>query len=132
MQNIRPSRVCEPRAFAFYTGMNAAARRAFTEKARPAVPFGARRKRRVRSIRVRLRSGRRCLSRPQRSPQASFSSWIRSVSPWAWAARSDTALAASAMASALCLAISLTWTMDWLISSLAADCSSLAVAMALT
>ena len=41
MQNIRPSRVCEPRAFAFYTGMNAAARLPFMRKARPAVPRGA-------------------------------------------------------------------------------------------
>ena len=55
MKNIRPSRVCGPRASAFYTGMNAAARQAFTEKARPAVHFGARRERRVLSKRPPLR-----------------------------------------------------------------------------
>ena len=51
---------------------------------------------------------------------------------WACAAKSETAWVASAIAMALCRAISLTCTMLWLISSLVADCSSLAAAMAFT
>ena len=101
-------------------------------EAHPAVHFRALDGRVLSNTRPRVRPGACADPRPQHCDQASFSSWIRFVSPCAWAARSDTALAASPMASALCLAMSLTWTMDWLISSLAADCSSLAVAMALT
>ena len=49
-----------------------------------------------------------------------------------WRARSEMALVASFMASEVWLDISLTVLMDWLISWLAADCSSDAVAMART
>ena len=101
-------------------------------RARPAVHFGARRERRVLSIRARLRSEYALPPTAICQYQAGFSSRISSVSVWACAASSDTAWAASPMASAVCRDMSLTWTMDWLISSEAADCSSLAVAMALT
>ncbi len=56
-------------------------------------------------------------------------SWLRAC---ACRASSATACAASPMAWAVWLDISFTCVMDWLISSLAADCSSLAVAIAPT
>ena len=61
-----------------------------------------------------------------------FISSISDARLCACAARSCTALDASSIVCAICPAISLTLSMDLLISSLAADCSSLAVAMALT
>ena len=66
------------------------------------------------------------------SRQPRFMVSIRASSACACVARSATALAASAMASAVCRDMLLICTMVWLISSLAADCSSLAVAMAFT
>ncbi len=66
------------------------------------------------------------------SRQPRFMVSIRASSASACVARSATALAASAMASAVCRDMLLICTMVWLISSLAADCSSLAVAMAFT
>jgi len=61
-----------------------------------------------------------------------FMSAMRSVRLCAWSARSLTARAASVMAWAVCCTTSLTEVMERLISSLAADCCSLAAAMALT
>ena len=69
---------------------------------------------------------------PEEVFQPRFMSSINPVSTWAWAARSDTARAASSMARAVSPAMALTWVMDWLISSEEADCCSLAVAMART
>ena len=81
-------------------------------EAHPAVHFRVPDGRVLSNTRPRVRPGACADPWPQHCDQASFSSRIRSVSPCAWAARSDTALAASAMASAVCLDMSLTWTMD--------------------
>gem|GEM_PF-4204739 len=64
--------------------------------------------------------------------QPRFMASMSSLSLRACWARSATAFEASPMASAVCPDMLFTSTMDWLISSLAADCCSLAVAMALT
>ena len=69
-----------------------------------------------------------CLSAPYPC-FISVISWFRAC---ACRASSATACAASPMAWAVWLDISLTCVMEWLISSLAADCSSLAVAIAPT